>query len=344
MIDGHSVSSSPSRYAPTPAQSASSVSEQMEQWNAQKELRRKAFAEGMKLRPQTQVRLSDGIFGKAEETDQIALVNLKAIHQFEPDTIYILNNNDIAQIGQKYVTMFASEPRAHVCIWDFDNHHEIASSINFAILSDFYVPCHPHNNETYAEVTKAMGRPVSAAVIQWSRAYLSEHRDRLLAATRDPEPLGRHILYPQFPERNAMLQTLNTHFKHIGPAGRTYHDRTELDRLDEWAAHMSHWIIPTRNDLPIRVFDALITGGLPILPAILRDLPALAALQEHLFYFNPSDVEAPQAIVEAANAHFRKQGKDGVLARHELAMATSHVDTRIQEILAQIYGHLNQTN
>lgn len=321
-----------------------SVSEQIEQLNLQKEVRRKAFSEGMKLRPQTRVRLSEGIFSKTENTDQISLVNLKAIEQFEPDTIYILNNNDIAQIGQKYVGMFVNEPRAHVCIWDFDNHHDVAASVNFAMLSDFYVPCHPHNNETYAQVTKAMGRPVSAAVIQWSRAYLSEHRDRFLAATRDPEPLGRHILYPQFPERNAMLNTLNMHFRHVGPAARTYHDRTELDRLDEWAAHMSHWIIPVRGDLPIRVFDALITGGVPILPASLKDLPALAPLQEHLFYFEPSDVEAPQAIVEAANAHFRMRGEAGVLARHEAAMAAGHVDTRVQEILAQIYRHLNRAN
>jgi hypothetical protein len=67
-------------------------------------------------------------------------------------------------------------------------------------------------------------------------------------------------------------------------------------------------------------------------------------LQEHLFYFEPSDVAAPQAIVEAANAHFRKQGEAGVLARHELAMATSHLDARVQEILAQIYGYLNPAN
>jgi hypothetical protein len=320
------------------------IKSQIERLNAQKEIRRKAFSQGMKQRPKTQVRLSEGIFSKAEQTDQIALVNLKAIDHFEPDTIYILNNNDVARIGKKYTDMFVKEPRAHVCIWDFDNHHDVNSSVKLAMLSDFYVPCHPHHNGTYAQMTKALGRPVSAAVIQWSRAYLSEHRDRLLAATRNPEPLGMHILYPQFPERNAMIQTLNTHFKHVGPSGRTYHDRTELDRLDEWAAHMSHWIIPVRGDLPIRVFDALITGGLPILPASLKDLPALAPLQEHLFYFEPSDIEAPHALVEAANAQFVKQGEAGVMARHELSMATSHLDARVQEILAQIYGYLNPAN
>lgn len=329
---------------PDPATRAhlSSESEQIAAWNVQKEERRKAFAEGMKLRTQTRVRLSDGIFGKAEKTDQISFVNLRAIEHFEPDTIYVLNNNDIAKAGmQRYVGMFVNQPRAHVCIWDFDNHHQVSASLNFAVLSDYYVPCHPHNNETYQEVTAAMGTPVSAGVIQWSRAYLTEHRARLLAAERDPAPLGRHIVYPQFPERNAMLERLNTHFEHVGPATRTYHERSELDRLDEWASHMSHWIIPTRDDLPIRVFDALITGGLPILPASLKRMPALSALQDHLFFFEPGDVEAPQAIAEAAAAQFKAQGAEGIIARHELAMATSHVDSRVQEILAQIYQHLN---
>lgn len=317
---------------------------QLEEWNVQKEARRKVFSEGIALRSQTQVRLSEGIFSKAETSDLISLVNLKAIEKFEPDTIYILNSNDVAQIGQKYMGMFLQQPRAHICIWDFDNHHAINESQKLALLSDFYVPCHPHNNEIYAGLTKAMGTPVSAAVIQWSRAFLSEHRDRLLAAARDPQPLGRHILYQQFPERNAMLRTLNAYFKHVGPATRVYHERTELDRLDEWAAHMSHWIVPTRGDLPIRVFDALITGGVPILPASLKDLPALADLQEHLFYFEPNDVEAPLAIAAAANAHFGKQGEAGIIARHELAMAKGHMDSRVQDILAQIHEHLKPAN
>ncbi|AHD08360.1 hypothetical protein [Phaeobacter gallaeciensis] len=322
-----------------------SESSQIAQWNQKKELRRQVFSAGMKLRQHTPVYLSEGIFSQTEKKNQIDHINLKSIEHFDADTIYILNNNDIAKIGmQKYARMFANQPRAHVCIWDFDNHHQISESVNFALFSDFYIPCHPHNNETYAQMTTAMGSPVSAAVIQWSRAYLEEHRDHFLTITRDTEPLGRHILHPQFPERNSMLERLSEHFKHVGAAPQTYHGRTELDRLDEWAAHMSHWIIPTRNDLPIRAFDALITGGVPILPASLKELPALSALQEHLFYFEESDLENPKAVTEAANAHFCKQGEAGVIARHELAMETSHVDIRVQEILAQIYGHLSLAN
>lgn len=322
-----------------------SESEQIAVWNEQKNVRRRAFAEAMKSRTQTSVKLSDGIFSKVEETDHISFVNLNAIESFEPDTIYILNNNDIAKAGiQKYARMFATQPRAYVCIWDFDNHHQISSSLNFAVLSDFYVPCHPHNNETYQQVCSAMGSPVSAGVIQWSRAFLADHRDHLIEMSRDPAPLGRHIPYPQFPERNAMLKQLNTCFEHVGPSALTYHNRTELDRLEEWAAHMCHWIVPTRADLPIRVFDALITGGLPILPASLRHLPALAALQEHLFFYEPGDVDAPKSIAEAAADQFRSHGDAGVIMRHELAMVTSHVESRVQEILAQIHRHLNPTN
>ncbi len=68
--------------------------------------------------------------------------------------------------------------------------------------------------------------------------------------------------------------------------------------MDEWAAHMSHWIIRFAAICADRVFDALITE-VPILPASLRTFNGL--LQEHLFYFEPSDVVAPhEAIVEAA--------------------------------------------
>ncbi|UWR87808.1 hypothetical protein [Phaeobacter inhibens] len=324
---------------------ATAENKKIAQWNQQKERRRLFFSNNMQLREDTRVYLSEGIFSQTEKMNQIERISLKAIENFEADTIYILNNNDIVQIGmQKYARMFANQPRAHVCIWDFDNHHKVSDSVKFALFSDFYIPCHPHNNETYAQMTAAMGAPVSAAVIQWSRAYLEEHRDHFLTISRDTEPLGRHILYPQFPERNAMLEGLSTHFEHVGPAPQTYHRRTELDRLDEWAAHMSHWIIPTRNDLPIRAFDALITGGVPILPASLKELPALSALQEHLFFFEKSDLENPRVITEAANAQFCSQGEAGVIARHELAMATSHVDMRVQEILAQIYRHLNLAN
>jgi len=287
------------------------------------------------------VNLSKGIFSNATTSDQIGSVVLSEIRQFEPGQIYILNSNDINKIGRKrYAELFVSAQDSYVAVWDFDNHHALTTSFLIASFSDLYIPCHGHNLAQISQFTEAIAAPVRAGVIQWAREFLREHQGLILHGERNPNPLGRHVIYPKFKTRNWMIERLSGHFPDVGAVKADYHAKSDLERLTEWSAHMSHWIIPTFNDLPIRIYDALITGGIPILPRALLHNAELVNIRDSAFFFDERDLETPARITDAANDFFVKQGREGIEIRLRQAMEEEHVDARVATIVAVIRNDL----
>ena len=114
------------------------------------------------------------------------------------------------------------------------------------------------------------------------------------------------------------------------------------DRLVEWYSHKTHWIAPVLNDVPIRIFDALATGGIPIVPNSLRFLPPVSSIpREFIAFYSATDIVHPHACVAWANGLFDRGGRDGVVDRHRLALRNYHGDTSIRQMLgyaAEVLG------
>lgn len=316
--------------------------ESLATWKRHQAVRRASLRSTLDPIQNTQVNLSTDTFSNASRSPQCDLIDLSQISHFEAGQIYILNSNDINKIGRKrYAELYMSSPDAFITVWDFDNHHALTTSFLLATFSDLYIPCHAQNLSLIAQFTDALAAPVPAGVNQWSRSFLRDHQGLIINEDRNPSPLGRHIVYPHFRARNWTLAKLSGQFADVGAVNTTYHDKTERDRLEEWCAHMSHWILPTFNDIPIRVFDALVTGGVPIVPRTLRQMPELSNIRDSMFFFDADDLETPSRITEAANDFFQQQGREGIEARHHQAMQTEHVDARVQAILKSIEDELS---
>ncbi|MCX7178627.1 MAG: hypothetical protein NTX56_07600 [Proteobacteria bacterium] len=139
-----------------------------------------------------------------------------------------------------------------------------------------------------------------------------------------------------------MISTLSQHYPSIGFSSHAFHVRTAEDRLKEWCSHKTHWIAPVLNDVPIRIFDALATGGIPIVPESLRFLsPVNAILRDSVAFYSATDIVQPQACVERANKLFDDGGRDGIMARHKLALQKYHGDTSVRQMLnyaAEVLG------
>ena len=92
--------------------------------------------------------------------------------------------------------------------------------------------------------------------------------------------------------------------------------------------------MPVLNDVPIRIFDALISGGIPIVPESLRFLPPINRIPDgHILFFTPDDIVAPQNIVQRAIRIFDEGGIDKIVERHRFALDFHHASVRIDEIL-----------
>ena len=250
--------------------------------------------------------------------------------------VVVLNNNDLSGVGNQvaYCALFNACADTLFIGWDWDNHHWLDRSTLLAAHTDLYAPSHQENLYLLTRYNPALVGPVPCASVQWSRRFLNERLVQLLQQPRSNLPLGMHIPYAAFGHRNRVISTLNRHYSTVGFSDPSFHGRSAADRLHEWAGHKLHWIVPVLNDVPIRIFDALITGGVPLVPSSLRHLAPVAGIgEQHVVFYGPADVVEPQAVVARANSIFDQGGLDGVVLRHRLALDLHHGNTRLAKML-----------
>jgi hypothetical protein len=90
------------------------------------------------------------------------------------------------------------------------------------------------------------------------------------------------------------------------------------------------------NDAPIRIYDALITGGVPIVPRSLKYHKDVVDLWDHLVFYDYEDIQSPWEVTAKANKLFDERGLDGILDRYSLACYNHHVDNRVETILKAV--------
>ncbi len=253
--------------------------------------------------------------------------------------VVILNNNDIARSRQSggYADFFARCDKTIFCAWDWDNHHWLENSCFSAAHSDLYFPAHHENLYLLSRYNWLTAGPVYCVNIQWSRSFLTNRIEQLVRAERSNLPLGKHVPYEMFSFRNRVISTLSGHYPSVGFSNQAFHGRDPEDRLREWCAHKVHWIMPVLNDVPIRIFDALITGGIPIIPASMKYLPGIRDIPEDfIFFFSPMDVVQPATLVQRAVERFDSGGADQIVQRHRFALECHHGDGRIETLLEYV--------
>jgi len=280
--------------------------------------------------------LTDHIFHAVDLKPGMEFFNIKdRAEPFEDGSIVIFSNNNVMVDNNlsKYFSMYFASPGAIFVVWDFDNHHWFALSSMLAAASDFYVPTHSDNLEPLSRYNNVMMGPVGSGVIQWSKQYLRDHYDLIIGTERVDEPLGTHIEYPQFPYRNKNLKILNRTLPSVKLVDGSYHSRDMLDRFKEWCSHKVHWIVPVLNDAPIRVFDALITGGIPIIPRSLKYHRDIQHLHEHILFYDYEDIQNPLTLTQLGVKMFNEGGEERIKRRHQIAIDTYHVDERVRTIL-----------
>jgi hypothetical protein len=251
--------------------------------------------------------------------------------------IVIVNNNDIGfPAGMPLFADFYNHcDRTIFIAWDWDNHHWLDLSTFLAAHSDLYVPAHYENLYLLSRYNWLICGPVHCATVQWSRKFLTDYLSEMLHAERSSEPLGKHIPYILFSFRLKVIKTLNQFYPAIGFSDRNFHIRSPESRIKEWCSYKTHWIVPVLNDFPIRICDAMVTGGIPIVPESLRFLsPINAICPDYIAFYSPSDIVNPEKLVARANAIFDKGGSEQLIKRHRHALDCHHGETRVHQMLS----------
>ena len=246
------------------------------------------------------------------------------------DSLVILTNNNLAKIGPvnfiNYIQQFES---AVVVIHDFDNHHWHHLSVTCALAADVYIPAHLSSNIIQSRLNPNINFSIPCGTIQWSRELLFNNLREIINTDRIKNPLGMHNFYSKFKYRNSVINTLE---KNIN--SKNFNIRSDTERFHEWTSHSCHWIIPVYNDLPIRFFDALITGGIPIIPSSLVQQLDHFKIPTHFYVTHDAlDIFDPSEIIQKANSLFANNGVEGILERFEYCLSNFHVNAATFQII-----------
>ena len=323
------------------ATSAISQNEDLYNLLLKKNQRNRHLKDSLKQNYSGKIYLTDHIFHAVRhkpKNSQIEFFNMQTAPDSFENSIVVLSNNNVMVDNNldKFITLYLKSPSSVFAIWDFDNHHWFALSGMLAAVSDLYVPTHADNLEPLSRYNNIMAGPVTSGVIQWPKEFLEENLDIITKTERSNNPLGTHIEYPQFPLRMKNLKTLHRTLPSVKLVDGSYHSRSMIDRFTECCSHKSHWIVPVLNDAPIRIFDALITGGIPIVPRSLKYHKDVVNLWDHVVFYDYEDIQAPWEVTNKANQMFDSSGEQGVLDRHRLICYNHHVDNRVETILKAI--------
>jgi hypothetical protein len=250
-------------------------------------------------------------------------------------SVVVVNNNDAHEAGgtDRLARWVARCPDTVFLAWDWDNHHWLSLSYPLAALVDVYCPVHYENLYPLSRFNASMA-VVPPGTVQWTVAFLRARQELMLNAVRADGPLGKHIYYGAFGYRNQVIATLGSRYPDVCFTTHQFHDLTPDEKFLEWVGFKLHMIVPVLNDVPIRLFDAWVTGGIPLVPESLRFSTVFADVDARdVVYYSAADVLEPQAMIKTALDLFDTAGREGMLRRHNYGLLRHHGEQRLRRML-----------
>lgn len=229
--------------------------------------------------------------------------------------------------------------------WFWDNHHHVVPNHEVAEALDVVVPGHGFASKYLLNDNAICGGCLPLCVTQWSASEAARFFHRMPAVERNGELYGGFVRYSFATKRNKLIEELIA----AGESGVYFLDESEIDayfkkdtelRFREWSQFKVSITIPLSGDLSQRLFDALITGQVPIVAADVHDLDYVISrrMQEELpvIRFDEYSVDSVRAAHKLALAAFDRGGTAGVQRRHGFALHNHTFDARVRSLISLV--------
>jgi tetratricopeptide (TPR) repeat protein len=226
--------------------------------------------------------------------------------------------------------------------WFWDNHHHLFDNFAVSEQLDVVLPGHAFAAAYLRNRQAVQGPSVPLCVTQWTGREAENLYASLVGLKRRDQLYGGFVRYAFAKKRNNLIEDLtNEGHKGVSFLEETnlakYFDLSSHDRFEEWMSHKVSICLPLAGDLSQRLFDALLTGQVPIVPSDVRDLDAVISpeLQAKLpiIRFNKYDASEVLAAHRLALDRFNSDGDEGALRRHRFVLEGHTFSARIREIL-----------
>lgn len=227
--------------------------------------------------------------------------------------------------------------------WFWDNHHHHINNLRQAYLVDLGFLSHWHDRQYLNLPAMLPGPHLPAYSRQWSPASIDRYFPQGLPAQRSDALLGGFGRYSWAPDRNAFLETLMReipgHALSLGSID-DYFKASPDARAAAWANHKAHLIVPMSGDVSTRVYEALMTGQIPLVPTDAEDMdkvipPEIQATLPVLRY-QPYSVQDVERVWREALRQFDAEGIAGVSRRNVYARTHHSLQSRLAVLTAFI--------
>ncbi len=254
----------------------------------------------------------------------------------------LLTNNTINRIGiDKFIRLYARTPNTVYAVQDIDSHHWHELSLLLAAISDIYIQGHPGSTQVHSRINDEIITGIPIGTTQWSRGFIERKVSDLDKVIRVDEAFGMHSYYPRFNFRNRVVRTVEKSSPYVRlqttSETNSFLSADEESRWNIWTKYKLHWIIPVAADYPNRLFDALITGGLPLVPkSQLTQLEALGISAEDICCYDSSDLlDLTPFLRHAIEKYKRVGGASAAKKRALFACEKFHIDYLLSELAVE---------
>jgi hypothetical protein len=229
--------------------------------------------------------------------------------------------------------------------WCWDNHQYVFENYTAVENLDVCIPGHAFAGNYLRSRRYFTIAPLPLCVTQWTAREARDFFKRHAHGGRSNDLYGGFVRYASAQKRNRLIEQLiadgkeGVYFLEEDALGRYFGLPLE-ERFQQWASHKVSLCLPLAGDLSQRLFDALLTGQIPLVPSDVHDLDQVIPpeLQAELPIVRFSDYTA--AAVEAVQAMalhlFDRDGKAGEIRRHRFALENHMFVLRIQRIISDL--------
>jgi hypothetical protein len=253
----------------------------------------------------------------------------------------LLTNNILAEIGfAEFLQLRELTPHCLYIIQDYDCHHWYRMSAQCALLADIYVPAHYYTPPYVKLIATHPLHTIPSGSIQWSMDFLLANLPSICSQERPIPISGKHSLYSRFPLRNKLIATFSRSFPEVGFTDtHQFHQWTQEEKLRDWTRSSLHLIAPGGCDMPIRVFDALVTGGRPVVPHTMAQWLIAAGVSAAAFdCYGPREILEPRQALTRWLKNAKQVAQTDVLERLAATFNRFHLDAILNKLTTSAFN------
>lgn len=268
---------------------------------------------------------------------------IKLNESFNEPCFYIVESHG-SDISQQVLALESvAHPDSIISLWHFDNHIAYFENYKSAISCD--INFITHNNGVPGYLTNPfslIAKHIPACTLQFSHKSIDVGYKLSQKNERISKALFNYVDYPNSP-RSSILSKLKESLEDVAdflimPSSdrSRYWGKTQEERYQEWAQYKCTVILPLVEDLSTRVFDALATGLIPIVPKNIKDFSSVfnSELEDKLGIVRIDDL-SPASVrlgIEKAISNFNLAGSIGILERINYVKKNALISHRIKDM------------